>query len=147
MKGRLRAMLTLLFLVAGAGSAPAAEPVELGIEAEVAGDTLEVEGTANVPDGALVVYAAYHAADPRIRARGIAEVTDGRYAATIHIADWPSGKIEVAAHFQMLLPGRSQPQAVLARYGPKGERMTGAKVVTGGDGSHVAVASATATKP
>lgn len=137
-----------LGLVGSDGSLAAAEvPVAISVWAKVEGEILRIRGTATVPDGAWIAYAAYRVAEPQMRATGYARVEAGRFAAQVNVAHWPPGEIAVDAHFQMLVPGRTQPDAAAARYGPKGERMTGDDVVEGGASYRAAVASTAAVKP
>lgn len=120
--------------------------VEISVRAAVEGETLNLRGRATVPDGAWITYAAYHAEKPQTRVTGYARVADGRFSARADVSGWPPGEIAVDAHFQILLPGREQPEAVVELFGEKGERMTGADVVEGGAGYRSAVASARVTK-
>ncbi len=78
---------------------------------------------------------------------GYARVAGHGYAAALDIAGWPPGDIVVDAHFQMMLPDRSQPAALQALYGASGERMTGPGVVEGGGGFRAAIASTVAGRP
>lgn len=146
-----RAFLLALALGPGlvAGHAAAAEkvPVTISVRASLQGNSLRIRGTATVPDDAWIIYAAYRHDAPRTRVTGYARVAHRRWAADVDVAGWPPGRIAVDAHFQILLPGRRQPAAVVARYGHNGERMTGPDVVVGGAGFRAAVASSAVTKP
>jgi hypothetical protein len=121
--------------------------VTISVQATLYGDMLRIRGTATVPDGALIIYAAYLAKAPRTRMVGFARVSGQRYAAEVDVSRWPAGKIAVDAHFQIRLPGRKQPADVIARYGANGERMTGPKVVHGGLGFRAAVVSTSVVRP
>lgn len=134
-------------LVAGRAAAADKVPVTISVRASLQGDSLRIRGTATVPDGAWIIYAAYRPDAPRTRATGYARVAHRRWAADVDVAGWPPGRIAVDAHFQILLPRRKQPAAVIARYGPRGARMTGPDVVAGGAGFRAAVASTAVTKP
>lgn len=141
------ALPLLLAITAGAPDLRAAEvPVSLTLDTAIEGDALQISGDATVPDGALMVYAAYSREDRQHRATGYAEVRDARYSARVDVAGWPAGGIAVDAHFQIMLPGREQPDAVVARYGPSGENMTGEQVVRGGGGFRAAVVSASVVR-
>jgi hypothetical protein len=137
-----------------AGLAPAATgaaaadtvPVQFTIHAALTDGKVRLTGTATVPDGAWIIYVVYRADAPLTRSRNFARVEDGRYAAAVDVSAWPPGKIAIDAHFQILLPGRKQPDAVVARYGPNGERMVGPTVVKGGEGFRAAVVSTSVIK-
>ena len=154
--------LRLAALMAGAafafaGSACAAEsgqpaaeappPVTFTLQAEIEGGKLHIHGDCTVPNGALIIYVAYLPKTPLKRIRGYAMVNHDHYKATVDIAKWPAGEIKVDANFQVYLQGLKQPDAVIALYGEKGERMTGPHVVEGGASFRAATASATVIKP
>ena len=121
--------------------------VDINVRGEIARERLRIIGTATVPDGAWVAYVAYSAADPKRRTVGMALVTDGQFSATADLSNFAAGQIVIDTNFQMLIPGRAQPGVVIQRYGPRGERMTGANVVVSGAAHRVAVASTTVVKP
>jgi hypothetical protein len=124
-----------------------AAPVSIAVHASVEGQTLRIRGTATVPDGAWIIYAAYRTSKPAMRDKGYAQVRDNRFTAAVDISRWPPGTITVDANFQTLLPSRQQPRVVIERFGAQGSRMTGDDVVKGGGSFRAAVASATAIKP
>ncbi|MFC3230564.1 hypothetical protein ACFOGJ_25170 [Marinibaculum pumilum] len=132
-----------LLLLVGTGIAPAADSrVDIAVEAMADGNGLAVSGSATVPDGAWIVFAARRLAPPLRRVRGAARASGGHYAGSLDISGWPAGTVAVDAHFQVLLPGDlRQPPEVIARYGANGERMTGPSVVEGGGGFRAAIAS------
>jgi hypothetical protein len=121
-------------------------PVRMTLRAALETGKVRLSGTASVPDGAWIIYVVYRKAAPGTRANGFARVRGGRYAAVVDVRGWPPGRIAVDAHFQILLPGRRQPAAVIERFGRMGERMTGPTVVKGGAGFRAAVVSASVTK-
>jgi hypothetical protein len=121
-------------------------PVSITVHAELGGSKLHIRGHASVPDGAWIIYAAYRRAQPRLRVAGYARVRRHSFGADVDVADWPAGKISVDANFQMRLPARRQPEAVVALYGAHGQRLTGPDVVRGGGSFRAAVASAEVTK-
>lgn len=141
----LAAFAAVLVLVPHARAADTV-PVTISIHATLTGGTLRIHGKTNVPDGAWVIYAAYRAADSMTRVTGYARVKSGRFAAQADVSSWPLGKIAVDADFQVILPARTQPRVVIERYGPKGEHMTGADVVVGGDSYRTAVSSTSLIK-
>lgn len=126
---------------------PAGAPVAISVHAELDSDMLYIRGNATVPDGAWIIYAAYRVAEPQRRATGYAQVRDQRFTARADVSGWPPGDIAVDAHFQMGLPEREQPDAVVARFGRNGERMRGDDVVQGGSGFRAAITSTTIAKP
>lgn len=139
--------LTSLCLAGPVGSLAAADAsVAISVHADVESGTLRVRGTATVPDGAWIMYAAYRAAAPQTRATGYTQVDDEEFAAQLDVSSWPTGELAVDVHFQMLLPGRRQPDPVVARFGPNGERMIGENVIEGGMDFRAAIASTRATK-
>jgi hypothetical protein len=117
------------------------------VRTEIEGETLHLSGRATLPDSAWIIYAAHHIEEPQTRVRGYARVANERFSARADVPDWPPGEIAVDAHFQILLPEREQPEAVVDLFGEKGERMTGGDVVEGGAGYRTAVASTRVAKP
>lgn len=104
--------------------------VDLDAEARWEQRTLSVEGRATVPDGAVVSWQATHALHPSFCEDGVAEVAGGRFAVTLDTSEWPRGGVELWLAFQTVpATGASQPDTVIARYGQKGEHMTGDQVV------------------
>jgi hypothetical protein len=78
-----------------------AEPVALSISHESRWRELRVEGTTDLPDGAVLSY----------RAR-------------LNTTYWPKGSVQVEVQF----PIAPQPLAIRARYGDFGEELTGNNV-------------------
>lgn len=142
-------ILTVTLAAAGAGGSlkVADAPVAISVRAVVEDDTLHIRGSATVPDGAWIIYAAYRLEEPQRRVTGYAQVEDEQFAAQIAASRWPAGKISVDAHFQVMLPARKQPDSVIDRFGPNGERMTGKDVVEGGGSFRAAIASTSVVKP
>lgn len=107
--------------------------VALTAEASREAGVLAVAGQATVPDGALVSWQVTHALHPSFREDGTAEVAGGRFTVTLDTSGWPPGELEVWLGFQTVpATGARQPDAVIARYGHKGERMVGDQVVDAG---------------
>lgn len=110
--------------VAPAG--PTADPVAVTVTAApAAAGTLELSGTATVPDGALIVYEVTQfpsddLADDRL-AEGSAPVKGGRYTAAVDVADFHSGQADVWVAFQTI----GQPDEVTELYGDEGQQITG----------------------
>lgn len=121
--------------------------VEFTVNADIRDGFLIIHGTATVPDGAWIIYAAYRDRPPEKRARDYVRVQDHRFATEVNVGGWPAGEIKVDAHFQTLMPDKTQPAAVTELFGEKGERMTGHQVVREGLGYRAAVASTSVVKP
>ena len=142
-------MRGLALLMSGAvwvgGCAPAAGPdtdVELGGGATVvlAVDhrsrwrELRIEGTTDLPDGAVVSYRVTHALAAELSpsewpaknliADGTAVVQESQYWARLNTTYWPTGSVRVEVQF----PIAPQPTTVRERYGEFGEHLTGDNV-------------------
>ncbi|MCT9000300.1 hypothetical protein [Chelativorans intermedius] len=144
----LWALALTLWLTAPSNSFSAGEiPVAISVQAAIEGERLRISGRASVPDGAWIIYAVYRPATPQRRTTGYAQIDDGRFSAKIDVSDWPPGEIAVDTHFQLLMPHRVQPDGVIDRFGPNGERMIGDSVVEGGNAFRAAIASTTVAKP
>jgi hypothetical protein len=143
-----RAFLVVLALgVAGGNPAlSASASVAISVHAEIIDDVLHIQGNATVPNGAWIIYAAYRVAEPQRRVTGYAEVKAEQFAAQAYVSGWPPGEIAVDAHFQMRLPEREQPAAIIALFGRNGELMRGDNVVQGGGAFRAAIASTKVTK-
>lgn len=151
---RMKQLLHLLILIVSGGvtglvpwPSASAVPVSMSVRARIDGHNLHIQGRATVPDGAWIIYAAYRTVKPDLRVRGYARVRHDLFKAVVDISKWPSGKINVDANFQLLLPAREQPKAVIERFGINGKRMTGKDVVKGGGSFRAAIASTTVVKP
>lgn len=144
-------MLILVMSVGVAGLVPlppaSAVPVLISVRARIENHAVHIEGRATVPDDAWIIYAVYRRAKPELHVSGYAQVRRDRFTAVVDISKWPSGKIDVDANFQLLLPAREQPGAVIQRFGVNGKRMTGKDVVKGGGSFRAAVASTTVVNP
>ncbi len=119
------AALAALLLAGCAPAGPTVDPVAVTVTAAPAAGTLELSGTATVPDGALIVYEVTQfpsddLADDRL-AEGSAPVKGGRYTAAVDVADFHSGQAEVWVAFQTI----GQPDEVTALYGDEGQQITG----------------------
>ena len=110
--------------------------VALFASGSVEGDVLTVQGTATVPDGALV---AYEVGDPTLDAAGDedafvigeAVVNDKSFAFEVPIEGWSGESVNVWVAFQTLLGGQAQqPAEVIELYGTMGEHMKGDIAVT-----------------
>ena len=147
-RGLLWPLALTLWLTTPGNSTLAGEiPVTISVQAIIEKERLRISGRARVPDGAWILYAVYRPAAPQRRTTGYSQIDDGRFSAKIDISDWPPGEIAVDTHFQLLMPDRVQPDEVIERFGPNGERMTGDSVVEGGSAFRAAIASTTVVKP
>ena len=120
-----------------------------GIESDQRGETVSLtvghrtqwrilwmEGTTDLPDGALVAYRITHKlaraqpADqwpaPNLMESGKAAVQDGQYWTRVNTTNWPNGEVRILIQF----PVPPQPDFVVERYGQFGEKLTGDNVIT-----------------
>jgi len=127
------------------GLAGSSAQVELG--PLVAGDTVTVRATTDLPDGTLVALEVYHVDEYR---RSISagspieaelnpwveyqyvEVAGGAFGADFEIGHWPAGQGRAVAFVSMHL----QPPQVTDRFGTEGEKLTGPHVGRDPDGGH-----------
>lgn len=128
----------------------AGEPTTVALEmnARLEGNSLLIDGTTDLPDGALLVYEVRHERyghDPEtpldmIFTEGSLAVAGGNFAATVDLALFDPGELQVWVAFQIKLPRNGeQPSDIRARFGDRGERLSGPNVTeleTGG--KHVA---------
>lgn len=133
--------------VLGASGCSTPEAVDLTVSAVHRDVRLSIEGRANLPDGAWIVYVAYLETEPLHRLRGAAQMHKGVYQAERRVADWPAEPIVVDVHFQTRSEGLFQPSRVRERYGLGGGSMTGPGVIQAGEGSRVAVATTIVGRP
>ena len=104
-------------------ASPPAYPVHLALKAKRSGAGLQMSGTADVPDGALVVCEVEEKNGAWISDDLSAEVRSGQWHA--NLAKVPSGRLDVWAAFTT--EGVKQPAAVVARYGRRGQRIANGK--------------------
>lgn len=135
----LAALLLLAISCVPALSADA--PVAISVHAAIKDGLLRIHGSATVPDGAWIIFAAYRVADPQRRITGYAKIKDEQFTARTDVSNWPAGAIAVDANFQMRMRKHEQPAAVIARFGRNGEYMRGEEVVQGGGAFRAAIAS------
>ncbi len=112
------------------------ETVVLAVDHRSRWRELRIEGTTDLPDGAVVSYHVAHAlADElppsewpaqNLIADGTAVVQERRYWARLNTTYWPAGDVRVQVQF----PVAPQPAAVDGRYGEFGEHLTGDNVTT-----------------
>lgn len=107
--------------------------VELDADAHWDDGTLVVVGGATVPDGALVSWEVTHQLHRSFKEHGTAEVEAGAFRFTLDAGTWPAGSVQLWLGFQTVLSSTvQQPQHVTARYGHRGEHLTGEQVVEAG---------------
>ena len=109
---------------------------------------LRLEGTTDLPDGAVVSYHVTHALGEELPpsewpaqnliADGTAVVQESQYWSRLNTTYWPAGAVRVQVQFPVV----PQPAAVRARYGAFGEHLTGDNVTILG-GSKVVTAEHT----
>jgi len=148
---RTRSPFRVLLALAGllpaciAQEPPAAGvPVALTLEPEFISGRLTVTGTTDLPDGAILLYEARHenwraAGEPVWLRASQVVVEQGAYRDRIDVRRWPAGSVEIWVSFQAVLPDGEQPQAVLERFGPMGERLAGENVSQEGPMKRVAM--------
>ncbi len=80
---------------------------ELTVALQEEEKVLIVEGDTNLPDGSLIAWEAEHLQNPNFWQDGDTAVQDGNWEATVNVADWPAGEIEVWAGFDPGQPGQA----------------------------------------
>ena len=93
---------------------------------------LVLHGTANVSDGAVLMYLVKHdgfdSGDYDGYEVGHIGVMTGVFLHHVPVSDWPEGYALTRLTFQLNPEGREQPEAVLEEYGENGERLQGPRV-------------------
>ena len=112
------------------------ETVVLEVEHRTRWRELRLEGTTNLPDGAVVTYILTHALANELPpgewpaqnliANGTAAVETGKYWAQFNTTYWPPGKVDIQVQF----PVAPQPDTVRERYGEFGEQLLGSNVIS-----------------
>ena len=115
-------------------TAQGSEAVALTVAHRSEWRALWIEGTTDLPDGAVVSYRVTHSVaittpteewpSSNLIDVGRATVEDGQYWARINTLNWPPGEVRVVAQF----PLPPQPPAVVDQYGEFGEHLRGANV-------------------
>ena len=127
-------------ITATASSTPLPQArVDLALDPPVLVDeVLQIRGTGSLPDGALLIYEVRHEAlatsafdANQLFIEGVLTVESGTFSADLDLGDWPGGSIEVWVAFETVITSEiTQPDEVIATYGPMGEYMVGPQVVT-----------------
>jgi hypothetical protein len=126
---------TLAACKTAATGIPAGAPAEgvtvlLEVTPILEGNSLTIEGTTDLPDGASLIGEVREGNDPF---SGTGDelptmvVAGGRFSTTYDAAELPSGPIAIWVAFQPA--ENSQPKAVQELYGAKGEKLSGPNVV------------------
>jgi hypothetical protein len=102
---------------------------QLCLNASASRDTLSVSGTASLPDGAVVTISADKSGTGlgQYWSTGTASVVvvDGAFSRSFDVSQWGAGTIVVSVEFAVT---PDQPQAVIDRYGWRGEGLRGPDV-------------------
>ena len=116
------------------GESTGGEAVALVVDHRSRWRELRLEGTTDLPDGAVVSYRVTHALAEELPpsewpaqnliADGTAVVQENQYWARLNTTYWPVGAVRVQVRF----PIAPQPTAVSGRYGAFGEHLTGDNV-------------------
>ena len=129
--------LALVAMMLVVGCADDSQAVALTMEARVEDRSIVVEGTTDLPDGALIAYEVTHDdfatsdATMDLFADGTVPVDGGSYSVTTPVPDWPPGDVTVWVAFQTLLAS-DQPADVVERYGVMGEHLSGSNITESG---------------
>ncbi|HIN10766.1 MAG: hypothetical protein MK365_00890 [Vicinamibacterales bacterium] len=117
----------------GSGSS-GGETVVLSVDHRSRWRELRIEGTTDLPDGAVVSYHVTHALAEELPpsewpaqnliADGTAVVQESQYWTRLNTTYWPAGAVRVQVQF----PIAPQPATVRGRYGEFGEHLTGDNV-------------------
>lgn len=115
------------------------ETVSLTVDHRTQWRILWIEGSTDLPDGALIAYRVTHElartqpADQwpalNLMESGKAAVQDSQYWARLNTTNWPNGEVGILVQF----PVPPQPDFVVERYGQFGENLTGDNVITVGE--------------
>jgi hypothetical protein len=128
-------------LLAGAVSLLSARTVALTLSPRLAGRTLWIEGTTDLPDRTMLDWELRHTQRYELMKtvpfelmtnEGRVMVRNGRYSTAVRLADWPEGDIEVWVGFQPVAYGGPQPAFITRVFGENGERLEGDNIETNG---------------
>jgi hypothetical protein len=117
-------------------AAASAKTVDLTLAPRVVGNTIYIEGTTDLPDGAIIEWELRHEhvwerrdiPIEHMSGEGHTVVRGHRYYAAVNLSNWPSGSIEVWVAFQPRSYGTRQPAYINGIFGINGEGMDGANV-------------------
>ena len=101
------------------------------------GQTLLIDGTSDLVDGAILSCESWHvtpAGEPDITFTSATPVlvTGGRFECRLNLTDWPAGLVRTNVRFRPYLP--EQPDGVRRLDGARGEDLGGSQVASDSDG-------------
>lgn len=99
----------------------------LQLEAAVEGDMVRVNGTTDLPDGALIDYWFWRDDAINEGPTGVADVLDGRFSFEHDVSGLKRGQWEIQASFSTVW-GSKQPKTVTDTFGSEGEHLAGPQV-------------------
>ena len=146
-------LICVLTVGCGGSLAPAEAPAEVvppegGADyiidsAVVEHAVLRINGSGNLPDGALISYEVKHegfdVGDYDGYETGQIEFNGGTFTFEMSVADWPTGHALIKLVFEMQPTGDMQPAVIIEAYGENGERLTGPNVEDFGGRKTIAV--------
>jgi hypothetical protein len=152
MKSLLLSALCLFLVACSGGQDPDADPasapeptsagdaVQLELtEAVVENGRLRLQGTTDVPDGAILRYRVEHdgfaSGDFDGQLLGELTVANGAFSADMDVDGWPRGHAFTWISMEM----HGQPASVVEAYGADGERLAGPDVIRVADGNKVEI--------
>ena len=132
----MRRNLGRLLLVCLCAVSASSRTVELTLAPRLIGNTIYIEGTANLPDSAVIEWEIHHEKlferrDIPIEymaKEGHAIVRGHRYYAAVDLTNWIGGSIEIWVAFQPRSYGTRQPAHINVMYGTNGEWIEGSNV-------------------
>ena len=99
----------------------------IDLTATVSGRTVSVEGTTDLPDGAVIYYTFWRDLnDDTAWVDGNAHIERGRLVFAGDLSGWSPGRGTVEVDFGV--DGDEQPRAVIDRFGSQGEHLAGPQV-------------------
>tara|TARA_B100002003_G_scaffold243775_1_gene268748 strand:+ start:241 stop:714 length:474 start_codon:yes stop_codon:yes gene_type:complete len=141
-RGILVVVLAPLLALSCATPPPTVE-LTMGVERE--GARVQISGTTDLADGAILAYELRHehlAYDPEtprdmLFLEGLTTVSDGGFEAEVNLSSFEPGEIEVWVSFQMrfINSDRMQPGSIVRQFGARGELLEGANVSAHDDDS------------
>jgi hypothetical protein len=107
--------------------------VTLTLDPNIRGRRLNITGTTNLIDGAIIVYEVRHerwskAGEQQWLREGQMLVKDGGFSTRVRLGSWPAGTLNIWCAFQTVLPKGRQPEELLAIFGEMGKKIGGPHV-------------------
>ena len=104
--------------------------VTLTLDLNIRGRRLNITGTTNLTDGAILVYEVRHerwstTGERQWLREGQMLVKDGGFSTRVRLGSWPTGTLNIWCAFQTVLPKGKQPEELLAIFGEMGEKIGG----------------------